>query len=138
MNIVRIITQILAVGLPPALENEIDLRSWLSRLCDAMKAIAALTSPHLDDRLMEILDKMIVDDDYWKAGYAIILALTRILPDDYLDEPRETALALTESPDSSIDTTAAVLAGDDPRLDPVTIVTIIIQLLTFIREWRKR
>lgn len=123
MALLRVVRMLLAVGAPPAVENEVALRHWVGELVDALKAIAATSPITLDDKALDLLSTLVASETAWDIGYSLLKALL----------VGESGTALADK------LATATCAGDKTTMiDPVTIISIVTMVVEVIKMWRSR
>jgi len=118
--ILALISEITAIGIPPAIADESAFRAWCAKFVNVLNTLAKVTPTTADDQLAKLVTLGVADDDLWVIFYGL----------------------LTDMMDSQI-----TRAGEhDPRVvalatatgfDPATILAIVSALIEILHLFWK-
>lgn len=111
-----------------ALESSEKTRDIVVSLLDGAARMAAITATTIDDVVVRLAQAAVANDETWDMVWAVI--------QKYLDPDIGLDAGSVEA-DPQIVALANKL-GDDTKIDPITIIALIMQIIEWIREWRNR
>jgi hypothetical protein len=70
--VIKLVSVVLSVGLPPAIADKVALRAWCAELLAALVQLAELTTIPQDDQVVRLLATVVADDAAWDAFYELL------------------------------------------------------------------
>ena len=123
IEILAILKAIAGVGTPPPIDDEAGLRKWITELAMVLGDIADKTKTTVDDAVVAFCLRLVNNDDAWTIGYTILkLVYTGITVED--EQLNRLSFAIAAD-------------GDEPEIDPVTIMAIIKMIVDIIKLFKK-
>ncbi len=118
----RLLFRILAAALANGDTARDFLRQQLINLADAAKR----TATEIDDVAVALIQRIVNNDVAWEAIWE---AVRRLIAADAYEADVRADLQLTA---------AAKVAADELKIDPITIINLVVMFITWWREWRDR
>lgn len=116
----------------PDVKDAPKFRTWLQAVVSVLKRLAALTGVRIDDEIVEVVDRILANDDTWAALYKVIINLiTR-------DQTTLAAAPINSLGDPLGD--ACLELADKAELNPMLVIGIVqaaISLWKLINDLRK-
>ncbi len=129
-EMVRFIQQVLSLGGPPSVDDEVELRSWLRDLVGVLQDVALETPTTFDDAAIGVVSTLLDNDPIWSVAYSAMVMIfgeKDILPDSV----QETALT------DQLSAAMATLPKEKvAAINPLVIVAMIRMIVELIRAWR--
>ena len=120
----------------PGCGSSVALRAWVKKVVINAQVIAGATSITLDDQALDILYKIVNNDDTWDILYSLIRMMTGEEKQCGACGAMEQLQLLTEK------TEAMVVKESDEKVENpailiLSIVGFVLQVITFIRQREK-
>ena len=108
--------------IPPDIDDEQGLRTWLANLMVPIGELADITGTCLDDEVVEVLAAIVESDEVWAPVYVLI---KHFVPEDVPDDENKVGAAINAATD---------LKG----FNPLTILAIVKFVAEIIRMFREQ
>lgn len=122
----------------PGIAHSETLRNWVKKIVVNAQIVAGATSITLDDQALDILYKIVNNNETWDILYSLIRMMTGEEKQCGACGAMEQLQRLTEKTESMVANEGDDKEVKNPAILILSIVGFVIQVITFIRNQREK